>query len=237
MQLLTRNAIRVTVNDLSLNTVNTTTTSAVLTFISKSMKVVKQFVTSRFKVSPESGNNIATEYCQPDFTTPVNDRTSGIALSDLHIYVSYVTDNTLQYTATGKYCKTSLGSTNSPNPDPTLARGRPRMGRIKFNTAYALDGTTLTNRLFADTTASALSEMFHIMGFDSDLYASYLDSTTNNTYTNPVMQTATGLATGRVVNKMITTPNVVAWAKAWFNCASITGMLLENEGADSNNYW
>jgi hypothetical protein len=29
------------------------------------------------------------------------------------------------------------------------------MGRIKFNT-YSLDGTTLTNRLFADTTASAL---------------------------------------------------------------------------------
>lgn len=78
--------------------------------------------------------------------------------------------------------------------------------------------------------------MFHVMGFDSDLYATYLDSTTNVTYASAVMQTATGLKAGRVVNKMITTPNVVAWAKAWFSCASITGMLLENEDP-SNNYW
>lgn len=156
LQLLTRNTIRITVNDLALNTVTTATTSAVLTFISRAMKVVKQFVTSRFKVSPESSNNVANSLCV-DFTTPLNDRSSGIALSDLHIYVSYITDNTQQYAATGKYCKVSAGSTSSPNPDPTLARGRPTMGRIKFNTAYNLDGAVLTNRLFADTTASALS--------------------------------------------------------------------------------
>lgn len=236
LQLLTRNAIRITVNDLSLNAVTTTTTSAVLTFLSKAMKVVKQFVTARFKVSPESSNNIANSMCV-DFTTPANDRSSGIALSDLHIYISYVTDNTLQYTATGKYCKVSAGSTSSPNPDTTLARGRPTMGRIKFNTAYALDGAQLTNRLFADTTASTLSEMIHIMGFDSDLYGTFLDSTTNNTYVAAVMQSATGLSAGRVVNKMITTPNVKAWAKDWFDCPGITGMLLENEAADGNNYW
>jgi hypothetical protein len=102
------------------------------------------------------------------------------------------------------------------------------MGRIKFNTAYTLDNTTLTNRLFADTTASTLSEMIHIMGFDSALYTSYLDSTINNVYVSQVMQTATGLAAGRLATKMITTPKVVAWARSWFNCASINGMLLED---------
>jgi proprotein convertase subtilisin/kexin type 5 len=111
------------------------------------------------------------------------------------------------------------------------------MGRIKFNTAYALDGTTLTNRLFADTTASALSEMIHIIGFDSALYTSYLDSTINNTYVSQIMQTATGLAAGRSVTQMITTPNVVTWARSWFNCPTINGMLLENEASDGNSYW
>lgn len=73
----------------------------------------------------------------------------GIALSDLHIYVSYITDNTQLYLSTGEHCRISAGGTASPNADPTLARGRPIMGRLKFNTAYGLDGVTLTNRLFA----------------------------------------------------------------------------------------
>lgn len=169
-----------------------------------------------------------------DYTTSTNDQQSGIAISDLHIYVTYVTDNTLSWTATGKYCKVAAGSTLSPNADPTLARGRPIMGRIKFNTAHTLDGTTLTDRLFADTTASAIHELIHIMGFDSSLYGTFLDSATNKAYATPISQTATGLNASRLTTKMITSPKVVAWAKAWFNCNSITGMLLENEGFDGD---
>jgi hypothetical protein len=163
-----------------------------------------------------------------DYPTSTNDQQSGIAISDLHVYVSYVTDNTLSWTATGKYCKVAAGSTGAPNADPTLARGRPIMGRIKFNTARTLDSTTLTNRLFADTTATTLHELIHIMGFDSSLYNSFLDSTTGKVYTTAVLQTATGLSSGRSVTKMITTPKVVAWAQAWFSCGGITGMLVEN---------
>lgn len=134
--------------------------------------------------------------------------------------------------ATGKYCQVSAGSGSLP--DATLARGRPTFGRLRFNTAPTLDGMNLTNRLFADTTSYALHEVFHIMGFDSSLYSTYLDYTTQNVYATAVLQTATGMHSSRSTTKWITTPKVVAWAKSWFGCSSIAGMPVENEGADGD---
>jgi hypothetical protein len=70
------------------------------------------------------------------------------------------------------------------------------------------------------------------MGFDSSLYTSYLDASTQNVYASAVLQTATGLSAGRATTKWITTANVVAWAQNWFGCNSIGGMLVEDEGTD-----
>ena len=69
------------------------------------------------------------------------------------------------------------------------------------------------------------------MGFDSSLYSTFLDSTTNAPYSSAVLQTATNLHASRGLTKWITTPSVVAWARAWFGC-NVGGMLVENEGTD-----
>jgi hypothetical protein len=63
------------------------------------------------------------------------------------------------------------------------------------------------------------------MGFDSSLYSSYLNPSTNNVYT-AVTATATGLYANRPTTKLIITPNVVTQAKAYFGCNSLTGMQL-----------
>lgn len=243
LQTVTRGALRMTLDTTSLNTATAPTTAAALEFISRAMLVVKQFVFTRLKVYNEQANIKAPTTCV-DYTTPSVDVSNGIANSDLHIYVLYVTNGSWSAPATGKYCLTANGS--GALPDPTLARGRPIFGRIKFNTAYNLDGYTLTNRLFADLAASALHETVHILGFDSALYGAYLDYSTQTVYASQVLQTATGLNSGRTATKMITTPNVLAWVKSWFGCSSAGGMLLENEGTDgettewstqSNSHW
>lgn len=220
-----------TLNTSNLGTAVAPTTASTLSFLVNVMKVIQQFVKLRFQVYAEQANIAAPATCV-DYTSPSVDVSSGVANSDLHIYVLYESNSSKSSVATGKYCQVTAGSGSLP--DATLARGRPTFGRLRFNTAVTLDGANLTNRLFADTASYALHEVFHIMGFDSALYSTYIDSNTQTTYATPVMQTATGMQATRSTTKWITTPNVLAWAKSWFGCSSIGGMPLENEGNDGD---
>ncbi len=166
-----------------------------------------------------------------DFNPPTNDVQNGIASSDLHIYVQYVTDGSITYGATGVSCRVFTGTTV---PDSTFQAGRPTIGRIKFNTHNLLenqgisnDQALLTNRRFAAITATALHEMMHILGFNSNLYATYIDPRTadGSTYTTYVSASAK-LHASRPNSILLTTPAVTEWAKSFFNCNSITGMQL-----------
>lgn len=138
--------MRVTTNTSTLNTAISPTTTATLDFLKNAVSVIQQFVYLRFKVYNEQGNIVAPTTCA-GYTSPNVDVTNGIANSDLHLYVIYESNSSKNYAVTGKYCQLAAGVGGLP--DPTLARGRPTFGRLKFNTAYNLDGVTLTNRLFA----------------------------------------------------------------------------------------
>ena len=135
------------------------------------MLITEYFFEKRLKVSTIS-RVFAPSYCV-DFSPANNDVSNGISSSDLHIYVRYITDSSESYGATGKSCKYVTSLTL---PDATLQQGRPTIGRIVFNTYNLVDQeTSLTNRLFASVTATALHETIHILGFDSSMYSSFLD--------------------------------------------------------------
>lgn len=79
----------------------------------------------------------------------------------------------------------------------------------------------------------------HILGFDSTLYSTYLDPTTGNPYASAPEITGT-VNSNRPTTKFMTTPYVLAWAKAFFGCNTMTGMPLENQdgtGAGSASHW
>lgn len=79
----------------------------------------------------------------------------------------------------------------------------------------------------------------HILGFDSTLYSTYLDPNTGNTYASGPQTVATVHASRSSTNQ-ISTPYVLAWAKNFFNCNSMTGMPLENEdgtGLGAGSHW
>jgi len=77
-----------TLNTSSFGTVVAPATAAILSLISNVMAVIQQFVKLRFKVYSEQANIIAPTTCV-DYTSPAVDTSSGIANSDLHIYVLY----------------------------------------------------------------------------------------------------------------------------------------------------
>lgn len=189
------------------------------------MAIAQNFYMTRIKVYPVT--KIFSPSLCVDVTTTTNDRINGISGSDLHIYVTYLTDKNAAYGATGKSCK-YFGDLLSTLPDTTLQAGRPTVGRIKFNTYILVDGQSLTNRLFQSATSTALHEILHILGFDSTLYQYYLDSNTGLAYTNPVITASPTVHSSRPPTNLLTTPNVLSWAQNFFNCPGLLGMLLEN---------
>jgi hypothetical protein len=150
------------------------------------MQVATSFLQSRVQVKQLSLITSPPECV--DFNTSVPDRTTGFSNYDLVIYVQYLTDSQKSYGATGKSCSYIPGTASSGSPDLTLQIGRPIVGRIIFNTYILVDlETVLTNRLFQSITATALHETMHIMGFDSTLYATYLDPNLGYPYASTLL--------------------------------------------------
>lgn len=138
----------------------------------------------------------------------------------------YITDSQTSYGATGVSCN---WNPTSVNVDATLRAGRPIVGRIKFNTNKLVDTkSSLTNRLFASITATALHETMHILGFDPNLYSAYLDSSTGLNYTQVIQSRVLNAQRTGGPNNLMITPAVSAWALSHFGCSNVTGMPLEN---------
>lgn len=126
--------------------------------------------------------------------------------TDLLIYVLYIGDNSVTYGATGVSCKWITGISL---PDTTLQMGRPTVGRIIFNTYTLVDQeSSLTNRLFAEVTATAIHETIHILGFDQSLYSSYLDPTNGNLYSSTTTSATLHASRTGGANHLLTTPYV-----------------------------
>jgi hypothetical protein len=210
------------------------TTTTKLNFVLRAMLVAQTFYQTRLQVGQEA--TIYAPVTCVDFTTPLSAQSAGFASADLVIFVRYVTDAGLTYGATGKSCLWNADAT----PDMQLRSGRPTVGRIIFNTYQLVDQeSSLTNRLFQSITSTALHETMHILGFDSTLYSGYLDPTTGSPYASGVT-TAGTVNVGRPATTFMTTPYVLAWAKAFFGCPTLTGMPLENEdgtGTGAGSHW
>lgn len=68
----------------------------------------------------------------------------------------------------------------------------------------------------------------HILGFDSSLYNTYL-GVDGNTYSGGVWELVqlNSNRLGKVNgNHIIKTPNVLAWARSFYDCSGIQGMAL-----------
>jgi leishmanolysin len=130
--------------------------------------------------------------------------------ADLIIFVRAVYDNDT-YVAAARACM--LISTNS----------RPAVGELFFNTRIVKAGGNLD---YQRHTLTTLHEMTHVLGFSSGLFDSYINPETNRKLTGHIkVKNVNGLNTTYLDIFPLT--NIV---REYFNCQSIEGAPLENEG-------
>lgn len=115
------------------------------------------------------------------------------------------------------------------------------MGRIIFNTYNLVDqASSLTYLLFQSITSTSIHETIHILGFDANLYNTYLDPNLGYPYTSTRITNSSQVNSQRPPTSILTTPFVTAWARTFFACSSLPGMLLENEdatGTSGGSHW
>ena len=110
---------------------------------------------------------------------------------------------------------------------------RPTVG--VFNVNFAPLKTGALNEFIYYTVF--LHEFLHIIGFANNMYEKYVVPGT--TRARGLSEVTTSITAGGKTYNAIKLPEVLAWAKAYFNCQSLTGVPLENEGGDgtAGSHW
>lgn len=145
-----------------------------------------------------------------DYQVPAAHQTTGLEGVDLVMYVSATNDAGSSYAGRAGPCAFDGGS--SP--------GSPIAGTFLFNAAH------YTADLEVETEIGICRhEVAHILAFSNTLFARYVQPN-GVRYPNPMVQAS---ARGLTVTQL-TTPEVVGRSKAAFDCASLTGLELENGG-------
>lgn len=106
---------------------------------------------------------------------------------------------------------------------------RPVTGRIAFNPYFISGGE---DEILA-MTSTALHELTHVLVFDSDLYEYYVDSDFNKIPIEKILKTNSNN------RKIIITPKVVEATKKHFNCESVEGLEVEDDGDEGTvaSHW
>jgi leishmanolysin len=156
---------------------------------------------------------------------PVNYRTSGVAETDLLLFVTARPGVTsvLAYAAA---CETDN-------------HGRPIAGHINFN-PYWLRPNIAEDALvyrIQEIVQTAIHEIHHVLGFDRTAMNRFLDPDTN--VLRPAGWVLTSMATARTTVTAVKTPNLLAMARQYFDCPTLEGLPLEDGGGagTEGNHW
>lgn len=151
-----------------------------------------------------------------EFSVPAAHQSTGVAGVDLIVYVKAVSDpaDTTWLTRSGA-CYFDGGKNN------------PLAGVVMYNAAVAWSESAIMIGLIRHTFA-------HILAFASNLFPLFRDQN-GNKYANPVLSTT---IRGKSV-QLLSTPNVLAKARAAFACPSLQGLELEDQGGNGNaaSHW
>ncbi|KAL4489365.1 hypothetical protein ABPG72_019020 [Tetrahymena utriculariae] len=145
----------------------------------------------------------------------------GIENSDLHILVTYCSDQNSGELARAGWCDL--------DPNPII-------GIIRFNIANL--NVSQDNRYFEENFSLALHELTHVLGFSNQLYKYWIDPQSGKPYGVDRVYKKENLWGISDVFKIIT-KNVVQTAKNYFTCPSFDGMYLENQGGigSKGSHW
>ncbi|CAK60451.1 unnamed protein product (macronuclear) [Paramecium tetraurelia] len=99
---------------------------------------------------------------------------------------------------------------------------RPTFALISWNIFYSgLD--EMTNTVFEGNVETAVHEIIHGLGFTDDFFNTYYDSITGNSY-----KSSNSFTTFQTI--FLSTPRVTNFAQYHFNCTTLKGLQMENNG-------
>ncbi|EAR93808.2 leishmanolysin family protein (macronuclear) [Tetrahymena thermophila SB210] len=191
-----------------------------ITFFSNFIKVQPNTKNSIFNPRQTNGTCLAVVPSE-------NDKTIGIADSDLHLYFSYFSDSKSSELANAGFC----------NMQQTYTYIRPNFGRVQFNIAN-IKNVGNKFKSFQNNLKTVIHEMIHVLGFTFGAIELWSN------------REAYGLLGEEGANKILTTlnlrgidtyllgsSNVLDTAKKYYNCSELVGQQLENQGeSGSKNY-
>jgi len=187
--------------------------SNIQTYISEIlMPPVKTFFEAALKVIPRTGRIIVpSAMCEGLVTIPLMAQVFGYE-GDIVIFVAVKNEPSASYLAKAIACGVDTQTK------------RPTIGTIIFNSAYiSLDLKDIT--IEADLSTS-LHEITHILGFSKTLYSLYRNPDTLEALTGHVFnKTVNGVPT-----MVLNVPPLTKRLRAHFNCPTLEGAYLENEG-------
>jgi leishmanolysin len=181
------------------------------------MGAANSFFTNTIKTYSVQGNIIVDETSCDVVDIPSSHQKTGVADTDLVVYVSSISEETEGYIAYAGPCT-----------QDTKNRGMPTSGILVINKPYFVDSD------FASHYSTVTHEMYHIFGFNSGLY-DYWTKPDGSSYSE-----VTSKVTIRGASKLILkTPNVIAKAKEAFGCSTIQGIELEEYGGEgtAGSHW
>jgi leishmanolysin len=154
--------------------------------------------------------------CFSDFLIDRKFKT-GMTKADLILFVAmdYMEDMTLAYATS------CLLNSNDYRPVVGMVVGNARYMHVSHDEIESLKATVT-------------HEILHVLGFDEQLL-DYYPAGASNTY--KVEQIHTQVGTSSVIKIIL--PNVVSYAKKFYNCDSISGVYFENEGPEGSvgSHW
>jgi len=181
------------------------------------MPTMVAYYANTLSIYPLSQNWVLAQTTCGSQPVPTDHQTTGLSDVDLVLYVFATTDPGSNYVARSGACGFDGGSWGSP-----IA------GTIEFNAAKYV-GLEVEHEI-----ELLRHEVAHTLAFAGFLFPKYRQSD-GTLYPTPVVDTTTR---GNPV-KQLTTPKVVAKAKAAFGCSTLTGLELENDGGTgtAGSHW
>jgi len=180
------------------------------------MPPVKSFFEAALKVIPRTGRLVVpASMCEGLVTIPLMAQVFGYE-GDIVIFVAIKNEPSASYLAKAIACGVDTHTK------------RPTIGTIIFNSAYiSLD---LKDIMIEADLSTSLHEITHILGFSKTLYPLYRNPDTLEALTGHVFnKTVNGVPT-MVLDVLPLTQRL----RAHFNCSTLEGAYLENEGGSGS---
>ncbi|EAR86012.1 leishmanolysin family protein (macronuclear) [Tetrahymena thermophila SB210] len=196
-------------------------------YLKKIMYAAQTYLNKLIKVIPRQKPikyNWSGDTCY-DVKVSEEIKTVGIDNSDIHIFVTYANQPNTTYLANAIWCQLD------PNPN---------VGRVKFNIG-TMDIDESSTQSFQDNFSTSLHEILHILGFSGSSVSYWIDPETNKPYGGAneykVMKRERRWEVDNVIK--VLSKNILKVSRDHYNCPSIDGMYLENQGGGGSmgSHW